>query len=110
MNNLKQTFGHSMDIFTAPHVYDTSPTMLRGVAFDQQFNGFVVAMVNATRDVVIHIHPLSILWCALAQFGLLKGMLPKSVKLAKIAMIHLKLFTYIYSSTYPYISIYIYIT
>ena len=81
MNTLKQTYGHTRDISSAPHVYDTSPAVLSGMAFDWQFHWFAVAMVNNSPHVMrtmdMHIHPLTILWRALAQSGPLKGMFPE---------------------------------
>jgi hypothetical protein len=94
MNTLKQTYGHTRDISSAPHVYDTSPAVLSGRALDQQFHWFAVAMVNnsphAMRDVDLHVHPLTKLWRALAQSGPLKGMFPEFFKLAEIAMIQVR--------------------
>ena len=91
MNTLKQTYGHTRDIFSALHVHDTSPTLLSGMALNRQFHWFSVAMVNnsphAMRAMNIHIHPLKKLWRALAQFGPLKGMFHEFFKLAEIAMI-----------------------
>ena len=34
MNTLKQTYGHTKDISSAPRVYDTSSAMLSGMALD----------------------------------------------------------------------------
>lgn len=46
MNTLKQTFGHSKDISSAPRVYDMNPIVLSGMALNQQFQWFTMAMVN----------------------------------------------------------------
>jgi hypothetical protein len=94
MNTLKQTYGHTKDIFSAPHVYDTCPAVLSGMALDRQFHWFFVAMANnsphAMRAMDTHIHPLTKLWRALAQSGPLKGMFPEFFKLAEIAMIQVR--------------------
>ena len=95
MNTLTQTYGHTKDISNAPHVYDTNPTMLSGMALDWQFHWFSVAMLSnsphAMRAMDMHIHPLTKLWCALAQYGPLKGMFPKfPFKLVEIAMIQVR--------------------
>lgn len=90
-NTLKQTYnGHTKDISTAPHVYDTNVGVLSGMALDQHFHWFDVAMVDdrlAMRVVNLHVHPLTILWCALARSGPLKGMFLEFYTLAKIAVI-----------------------
>ena len=91
MNTLKQTYGRTKDISSATHVYDTCLVVLSGMALDQQFHWFAVAMANnsphAMRAMDTHIHPLTKLWRALAQSGPLKSMFPEFFKLAKIAMI-----------------------
>ena len=94
MNTLKQTYAHTKDISSATHVYDTCPAMLSDMALDRQFHWFVVAIKNnspyAMRAMDTHIHPLTKLWCALAQYGPLKGMFPEFFKLTEIATIHVR--------------------
>ena len=94
MNTLKQTYAHTKDISSATHVYDTYPTILRGMALDRHFNWFVVAIENnsphAMRAMDTHIHPLTKLWRALAQYGPLKGMFPEFFKLVEIATIQVR--------------------
>ena len=94
MNTLKQTYAHTKDLSSATHVCDTCPTVLSAMALDRQLHWFVVVMVNnyphAMRAMDTHIHPLTKLWRALAQFGPLKGMFPEFFKLKEIAMIHVR--------------------
>ena len=69
------------------------------MALDQHFHWVDVAMVVgplAMRVVDLHVHPLTILWCALVHFGPLKGMFLEFFKLAKIAIIQVRgLYIYI---------------
>lgn len=63
------------------------------MALDQHFHWFDVAMVDdrlAMGVVNLHVHPLTILWCALVHSGPLKGMFLEFYKLAKIAIIQVR--------------------
>lgn len=40
------TLDHPRIISSAPHVYNTSPTVLSGMALNQHFHWFAVAMLN----------------------------------------------------------------
>ena len=46
MNTLKQNYGRTKDISSATHVSDTCKALLSGMALDQQFHWFIVAMAN----------------------------------------------------------------
>lgn len=73
INTLKQIYGHLKDNFVAPHVCDTCLAMLSGMALDQFFHSFVVAMVDnpphAMKVVDLHVHLPTILLCFLVPFA-----------------------------------------
>ena len=94
MNTLMQTYAHTKDFSSVTHVCETCQTVLSAMALDRQLHWFVVAMANNSPHVMramdTHIHPLTKLWRALAQFGPLKGMFPELFKLAELAMIQVR--------------------
>lgn len=107
---MKQSFNHLRDISSAPHVDEINPTILSGMALGQHFHWLAAAMVNnhrhAMRVVDQHIHPLTKLWCALAECGPLKGMFPEFFKLAEITMIQLRVIIIIILLFYIYLFIF----